>query len=97
MDGYEATRQIRALEQGGDRIHIVAMTANAMPADREVCLKAGMDDYVSKPINVAAVQRVLMRWLGQSGADLADSGTFAPLPLPAPENAKDCSPRPAAV
>jgi CheY-like chemotaxis protein len=97
MDGYEATRRIRSLEQGGDSIHIVAMTANAMPADREVCLKAGMDDYVSKPINVAAIQRVLMRWLGQPGADLGDSGAYGALPLPVPEIAQDCSPRPAAV
>ena len=53
MGGVEATRLIRAHETGHDlpRVHIMAMTANAMEGDRDECLKAGMDDYLSKPIN----------------------------------------------
>ena len=58
MDGLEATRQIRAKGSG---IHIVAMTANAMQGDREECLAAGMNDYVSKPIQVSELQSALER------------------------------------
>jgi two-component system, sensor histidine kinase and response regulator len=68
MDGLEATRRIRAAqaarEPGFDRpIHIVAMTANAMSGDRELCLGAGMDDYVAKPLTPANVRAILDRYL----------------------------------
>ncbi len=60
LDGLEATRRIRAGETGR-RVHIVAMTANAMSEDREACLDAGMDDYVSKPIRPEALAAALER------------------------------------
>ena len=64
MDGFEATAAIRKLEEA-TRKHtpIVALTANAMTGDRERCLDCGMDDYVSKPFDVKALQRLITEWL----------------------------------
>jgi len=65
MDGYEATRQIRD-KKAGERycdIPIVAMTANAMQGDKEKCLAAGMNDYLSKPINIDKISAMLTKWL----------------------------------
>ena len=63
LDGLEATREIRQAESAGGRIPIVAMTANAMQGDREMCLEAGMDGYVAKPVKkdalFAEIDRVL--------------------------------------
>ena len=60
MDGLEATRQIR--QQIIAQPAIIAMTANAMYGDREICLRAGMDDYVSKPVKLEELVAVLAKW-----------------------------------
>ena len=61
MDGLEATRQIRS--RGFKEIPIIAMTANAMVGDREICLESGMNDYISKPIKREVIFEVLNKWL----------------------------------
>jgi CheY-like chemotaxis protein len=61
MDGLEASRRICALWPRGQRPTIIAMTANAMQGDREMCLEAGMDDYVSKPIRTDELIKALMK------------------------------------
>ena len=60
MDGLEASRRINAAYPGTDRPRIVAMTANAMQGDREMCLEAGMDDYIAKPIRVPVLIEALL-------------------------------------
>ncbi|MBH3468978.1 MULTISPECIES: ATP-binding protein [Pseudomonas] len=68
LDGYEATRRIRQLPNGAG-LPIIALTANALQGDRERCMAAGMDDYLSKPLRRTELQRVLQRWLpGQTTA-----------------------------
>jgi two-component system sensor histidine kinase/response regulator len=74
LDGYEATARIRAAENGERHVPIVAMTAHALAGDRERCLRAGMDDYLSKPIRTEDLDPVLERWLPIPGtpAELVD-------------------------
>ncbi|MGA7161258.1 MAG: PAS domain S-box protein [Bacteroidota bacterium] len=62
LDGLDTTRRIMQEFQRESRPRIIAMTADAMQGDKEKCLEAGMDDYISKPINLSAVQASLERW-----------------------------------
>ncbi len=65
MDGFEASRAIRQAEQSlGRHVPIIAMTASALRGDREACLAAGMDDYISKPVRWSELSAALARWLG---------------------------------
>ncbi len=64
MDGFEASRAIRKAEASlGRHVPIIAMTANAFQGDREACMAAGMDDYISKPVRWAELRAVLNRWI----------------------------------
>ena len=69
MDGYETTRRIRDAATGAPnpKVPIVALTASALPGDREKCLKAGMDDYLSKPLDPDKLCEALSRWLPDAG------------------------------
>jgi CheY-like chemotaxis protein len=64
MDGFEATAEIRSLPSVGG-IPIIAMTANAMKGDREKCINAGMDDYISKPMNIKALTVLMQKWVAE--------------------------------
>ena len=73
MDGFQATRAIRACEGAGRRIPIIAMTAHAMPGDRERCIAVGMDDYLAKPVRSEALRTVLARWSSVPDAECCGS------------------------
>jgi CheY-like chemotaxis protein/HPt (histidine-containing phosphotransfer) domain-containing protein len=75
MDGFEATRLIRKL--AGRKVPIIATTADAMPADRDRCLREGMDDYLAKPVEHGRLAEVLAQWLP---AALAGGTAESPLP-----------------
>ena len=66
MNGHEATRTIREREKGqGRRVPIIGVTAHALESDREACLDAGMDDYMSKPISPELLEEKIRQWLGK--------------------------------
>ena len=73
MDGYEATRTLRA---SGFTAPIVAMTANAIKGDRERCLEAGMNDYMTKPMDLKVLRTTLARWLGAQPSRVAELPLF---------------------
>jgi CheY-like chemotaxis protein/HPt (histidine-containing phosphotransfer) domain-containing protein len=82
-NGYDATMAIREMEKSGQtRVPIVAMTANAMVGDKEKCLQSGMDEYVSKPINIEELKEVLSQWMAFDASALND-GEFMPEKTPA--------------
>jgi signal transduction histidine kinase/CheY-like chemotaxis protein/HPt (histidine-containing phosphotransfer) domain-containing protein len=110
MDGYMATRLWRERERttGTGHLPIVAMTANAMAGDRERCLAAGMDDYISKPLDRAALAQLLKKWLAVSQAQasppaeprtsIVEAAFAAPQPAAAPSaDAPPGAPRPSAA
>ena len=63
MDGYEATKAIRALERADNQLPIIAMTADAFEGDVQKCLDAGMDDHLAKPLDIGECMRVLDHYL----------------------------------
>ena len=81
MDGLEATRQIRIKEKAGQHIPIIGLTAHALRGDRETCLTAGMDAYITKPIDPSALYQTIVSLLpGQEV--IADAAPAADLPSP---------------
>ncbi len=95
LNGYEATREIRETEDGSrqglegvspqgsgfmSRVPIIAMTANAMKGDKELCLATGMDDYIAKPFTLEELDRVLRRWVPASGEDRTHQVDEMPVP-----------------
>jgi CheY-like chemotaxis protein len=63
MDGYEATRIIRQMDDSQCNIPIIALTADAMKEDRDRCFKAGMNDYLSKPFRLEEIEMILKNYL----------------------------------
>ena len=72
MDGFTATREIRQRENGR-QTPIIAMTAGALSEDRQRCLEAGMDDYISKPVDLEALEKALARWIPQAAGSSSDA------------------------
>ena len=94
MDGFTAAREIRRLEAEhslNGRIPIVALTANALKGDRERCLDAGMDDYLSKPVESLPLQKVLSQYLAAASASApAETPTELPDPIDFPSLVDRC-------
>ena len=79
MDGYTATRHLRR-RPGGSAIPVIAMTAGAVAGDRERCIEAGMDDYITKPVKPDELESALARWARPHGDGAADTTADAALP-----------------
>jgi len=93
LDGYSATRRLREIEtgQGKQRTPVIAMTAHAMSGDRERCLQAGMDDYLSKPLDRQLLEQTLTRWMPKS-ANVA--AAISAIPIIKPETTPPAMPNP---
>jgi signal transduction histidine kinase/CheY-like chemotaxis protein/HPt (histidine-containing phosphotransfer) domain-containing protein len=99
LDGYTATRRWREreAERGDTRMPIVAMTANAMAGDRQRCLDAGMDDYLSKPVSRAMLEKCINQWLPrQDESEASASAATPPVVAPAPASVAIQEAKPAA-
>lgn len=94
MDGYQATGEIRRLEGAGPRVPIIALTANALKSDRKRCLDAGMDAYLTKPVNPDELLTMLSRWLKSDGLKGPAGAVHVEEPQAAPRHV---APRPAAT
>ncbi len=79
LDGYAAARKIREWEAGQRHLPIIAMTASAMKGDRERCLEAGMDDYISKPLQPESLFRMIDRWTESPESPVAGRGHDLPV------------------
>lgn len=81
MDGFEASRQINEFVLNNNKIKtpVIALTANALAGDREKCLAAGMDDYITKPIRKPQIEETLGKWLSQNNSPLANDEEYLDL------------------
>jgi two-component system sensor histidine kinase/response regulator len=84
MDGYTATRTIRENEPPGRRVPIIAMTASALEGERERCLACGMDDFLTKPVDVDRLHRTLRHWVGDDEPTPAPAASSRETPAPEP-------------